>query len=101
MADGSPDREFTIEARSQWKMIRRRFLSHKLAVASLLVLVFVILLSLFGDRFWKYGFAEITPEFSSGPSWDHPFGTDGIGHDTLAQVLRGAQRSVTIALLVA
>ena len=96
-----PDREFTIEARSQWKMIRRRFLSHKLAVASLLVLVLVILLSLWGGRFWRYGYAEITPEFSSGPSWDHPFGTDGIGHDTLAQVLRGAQRSVTIALLVA
>jgi len=96
-----PEREFTVEARSQWKMVVRRFLSHKLAVASLLVLIFVILLSLFGGRFWTYGFAEISDEYSSPPSWKHPFGTDGIGHDTFAQVLRGAQRSVTIALLVA
>ena len=96
-----PDREFTVEARSQWRMVLRRFLAHKLAVFSLLVLLFVILLSLFGGRFWKYGYAEITPEYSSAPSLDHPFGTDGIGHDTFAQVLRGAQRSVTIALLVA
>lgn len=96
-----PGREFSVEARSQWRMVLRRFLAHKLAVFSLLVLLFVIFLSLFGGRFWKYGYAEITPEFSSPPSLDHPFGTDGIGHDTFAQVLRGAQRSVTIALLVA
>ncbi|HEX9968701.1 MAG TPA: ABC transporter permease, partial [Acidimicrobiales bacterium] len=72
-----------------------------LAVASLLVLLLVILVSLFGGRFWKYGFAEITPEYNTGPTWKHPFGTDDIGHDTLAQVLRGAQRSVIIALMVA
>src|SRR5688572_9430594 len=95
------EREFAIEARSQWKMILRRFLSHKLAVASLVVLVLVILVSLFGGRFWRYTYAEITPEYNTGPSWKHPFGTDDIGHDTVAQVLRGAQRSVTIALLVA
>jgi peptide/nickel transport system permease protein len=98
---GRPEREFTVEARSQWKMVLRRFLSHKLAVGSLLVLIVVVLLSLFGGRYWTYGYAEISDEFSSPPSFKHPFGTDGIGHDTFAQVLRGAQRSVTIALLVA
>lgn len=97
----NPDREFTVEARSQWKMVVRRFLSHKLAVASLVVLVFVILLSLFGGNFWRYNYAEITPEYNTGPTLKHPFGTDDIGHDTFAQVLRGSQRSVTIALLVA
>jgi peptide/nickel transport system permease protein len=90
-----------VEARSQGRMVLRRFVSHRLAVASLVVLVLVVLLSLFGSRFWRYDYAEITPEFSTGPSWEHPFGTDDIGHDTFAQVLRGAQRSVTIALLVA
>ena len=97
----APDREFTVEARSQWRMVVRRFVSHKPAVVSLVVLFVVMVLALFGGRFWRYGYSDITPEFSSGPSWEHPFGTDGIGHDTFAQVLRGAQRSVVIALLVA
>ncbi|HEX2038606.1 MAG TPA: ABC transporter permease [Acidimicrobiales bacterium] len=97
----APEREFTVEARTQWRLVLGRFLSHRLAVVSLVVLVVVVLLALFGGRFWRYGYAEITPEFSSGPSWQHPMGTDGIGHDTFAQVLRGAQRSVIIALLVA
>ena len=97
----APEREFTVEARSQGRMVVGRFLSHKPAVVSAVVLVIVMALALFGGRFWRYGYAEITPEFSSSPSWKHPFGTDGIGHDTFAQVLRGAQRSVVIALLVA
>ena len=40
-------------------------------------------------------------ELSQPPSLDHPMGTDAIGHDLFAQVLRGAQKSVQIALLVA
>jgi ABC-type dipeptide/oligopeptide/nickel transport system permease subunit len=96
-----PEREFTVAARSQWRMVVRRFVSHRLAVVSLVLLLLVIVVALFGGRLWHYNYAEITDEFSSPPSAKHPFGTDGIGHDTLAQVLRGAQRSVIIALLVA
>jgi ABC-type dipeptide/oligopeptide/nickel transport system permease subunit len=96
-----PEREFTVAARTQWRMVMGRFLSHRLAVVSLVILVVVMAMALFGGRFWRYAYSDITPEFSTGPSWEHPFGTDGIGHDTFAQVLRGAQRSVIIALLVA
>ena len=95
------EREFTIKARTQRQMVVSRFLQHKLAVLSLVVLVFLIALSLVGGRLWKYDYAELTPEFSQGPSLDHPFGTDGIGHDAFAQVLRGAQKSVQVALVVA
>jgi glutathione transport system permease protein len=97
----APEREFTVERRSQAQMILRRFLAHRLAVASLVVLLLVIVGSLVGGRFWKYGYADITPEFSTPPSWEHPMGTDSIGHDSFAQVLRGAQKSVQVALLVA
>ncbi|MGH9186930.1 MAG: ABC transporter permease [Acidimicrobiales bacterium] len=98
---GGPEREFTIEARSYRRMVLRRFLHHKLAVTSLVVLVFVICLALVGGRMWKYSYDEITDEFSTGPSLEHPFGTDGPGHDVFAQVLRGAQKSVQIMLVVA
>lgn len=96
-----PEREFTVAARSQWRMVARRFVRHRLAMVSLVVLVLVILVSLVGGRFWTYSYDEITPSFSEGPSWEHPMGTNGVGNDVLAQVLRGAQKSVQIMLLVA
>ena len=83
------------------RVAARRFLRHRLAVASLLVLVLLVLAALVGGRVWTYDHTEITAESSTRPSLDHPFGTDGPGHDVLAQVLRGSQRSVQIMLVVA
>ena len=93
--------EFGIEARSQWRMVARRFFRHRAAMISLVLLIALMLLSLIGGRVWKYDYSEITDEYSTGPSLDHPMGTDGVGHDTFAQVLRGAQKSVQIMILVA
>jgi ABC-type dipeptide/oligopeptide/nickel transport system permease subunit len=93
--------DFEGKARSQTRMVIRRFARHRLAMASLIILLLLILTALIGGRLWKYDYAEITPEFSTPPSWEHPMGTDGPGHDTFAQVLRGAQKSVQIMLLVA
>jgi peptide/nickel transport system permease protein len=99
--DGPVEREFTVAARTQTQMVIRRFLAHRLAVASLVIFVIIVVVSLGGARLWKYNYADITKEFSTPPSLEHPMGTDDIGHDTLAQVLRGAQKSVQVALLVA
>jgi ABC-type dipeptide/oligopeptide/nickel transport system permease subunit len=95
------EREFTVVRRSQTQMIIRRFMAHKLAVGSLVVFLLMVIISLIGGRFWKYNYADITDQFSSPPSLAHPMGTDDIGHDSLAQVLRGAQKSVQVALMVA
>ncbi|MDQ6650707.1 MAG: ABC transporter permease [Actinomycetota bacterium] len=101
-ARSAPEREFTIKARSQSSMIVRRFLTHRLAVASLVVFGLLIVLSLVGGRVWTYNYADVVKgAYSKPPSLQHPMGTDGIGHDVFAQVLRGAQKSVQIALLVA
>jgi ABC-type dipeptide/oligopeptide/nickel transport system permease subunit len=101
VAETSTEREFTVARRSQTQMIIRRFMAHKLAVGSLVVFLLVVVISLIGGRFWKYGYTDITDEFSSPPSLEHPMGTDDIGHDSFAQVLRGAQKSVQVALMVA
>jgi glutathione transport system permease protein len=97
----APEREFTIQRRSQTQMIIRRFMAHRLAVASLALLLLVVIGSLVGGRVWRYNYADITDEFSTPPSLQHPMGTDSIGHDSMAQILRGAQKSVQVALLVA
>jgi peptide/nickel transport system permease protein len=95
------DREFTVEARAQWKTIARRFFRHRLAVASTIVLLLIAAWAFFVPLFWKYGFAEInTKQKSLSPHGEHPFGTDDLGKDVFARVMRGTQRSLEIALIV-
>src|SRR5436190_17544098 len=101
VAAAAPDREFTVRARSQTEVIVRRFLHHKLAVASLIVFIGVVLLAFVGGHFWKYKYNVYTDDLSQSPSMKHPFGTDSTGYDTFSQVLRGTQRSIEIALFVA
>lgn len=68
---------------------------------SLVVFVLIILFAYVGALVWKYGPGEITEDNSAPPSGAHPFGTDAVGHDTLAQVMRGTQISLQISVLVA
>lgn len=82
-------------------IVARRFLRHRLAVAGLAVLAGVVLLALVGGHLWRYGYTVQSNDLSQAPGWKHPFGTDALGHDMLAQVLRGANKSVMIALVVA
>ena len=101
---GSPlniEREFTVAARTQTRMVVRRFLGHRLAVISLVVLIGVFLLALVGGHVWHYSYTFQSNDFSKAPSLKHPMGTDELGRDSFAQVLRGAQKSVVIALMVA
>jgi ABC-type dipeptide/oligopeptide/nickel transport system permease subunit len=97
----APDREFTVKARSQSRLVLQRFTQHKLAVASLVILVLVILVAFVGGALWKYKYTDITNDNGQAPSLNHPFGTDSNGYDYLSQVLRGTQISLEIAFSVA
>ncbi len=105
--------EFTVESRTQRQMVVRRFFRHRLAMASLTVLVFIVLLSYVGLWLWKYppdqsGILENggRPTLDLIPWLDgdglalgeHPFGQDNIGRDYFAVTLRGSQQSLLIAL---
>ena len=107
------EREFTVKARTQSQLVIRRFLHHRLAIASLIVLGGVFLLAFGGGQLWKYSYDEVLPLANQGrPTldlipWldgdgfvigDHPFGQDNIGRDYFALTLRGAQQSLVIAL---
>ena len=98
------EREFTVAVRSQTRMALRRFRQHKLAVGSLVVFVLTLLFAFVGPVLWKWSWTERDKNyahFSQGPTANHPFGTDNLGYDLLAQVMRGAQRSLEIGLFVA
>jgi peptide/nickel transport system permease protein len=79
----------------------RRFAQNKISMISLLVFVLILLFAFVGPMLWQYSYDVYTDDNSAAPSLDHPFGTDSTGYDTLAQVMRGTQRSVQIALFVA
>lgn len=99
----APDQlvEFGVEAQSQWRRVVHRFLRHKLALLSLVILLVLMAASFLGQRIARYPYYELSrTDLSSPPSLKHWFGTDTIGHDTFAQVLRGARRSLLVALLV-
>jgi len=112
---GGAEREFTVEARSQWELVRRRFFSHKLALASMIVLLSLVLLAFVGAALWKYNYTETSPRVDGrgAPTLDmipfldgdglafgeHPFGQDDIGRDYFALTLRGTQQSLIIATL--
>ena len=96
-----PERELTAPTRTQTQLVLRRFRQHRLAVASLIVLLALVLLAFVGGWLWRYSVADFTSDNSVPPSWQHPFGTDAAGRDTFAQVLRGTQISIGISVLVA
>jgi peptide/nickel transport system permease protein len=77
----------------------RRFKRHKMAVASLVVLLTMVALVLFGPFFWTLAVNDI--DFSArlkGPSLAHPLGTDDLGQDLLARMLYGGRISLAVGL---
>ena len=90
------------EARSQWQLFRRRFVRHRMAMVSLVVLIILIVVC-FGAT-WIAPFPKNNQDLLSGslsPSRHHLFGTDRIGRDELTEVLYAGQVSLAIGLAVA
>src|ERR671918_617879 len=90
------DREFTVAERSQFQLIMRRFLRHRLAVASIVIFLLVVVFAFAGPLLWQYDHTQFTPDNSVGPSLKHPFGTTEDGKDEMALVMRGTQQSIKV-----
>lgn len=100
---GAPRRRestFAGPQRGRFQQAARRFLRHRLAVGSLAVLLLLVAFAFLGPLLWTYSNMSLTPDLSQGPELAHPFGTDSIGHDMLAEVMRGLQESIRVALLI-
>jgi len=93
-------------AGSNWRLVGRRFLRHKVASASLIVLLLLGTAAAFASVVSPYEFnPTLTPEVLADarqpPSWEHPFGTDKLGRDQLTRVLYSLRKSLLIGLGVA
>ena len=89
-------------ARSQWQLFRTRFLRHRLAVASTVVLL-VLVLACFGAP-WFAPFPKNEQNLilgPVGPSGQHWMGTDELGRDMFTEILYAGQTSLRIGFVVA
>ncbi|WP_133012597.1 oligopeptide ABC transporter permease OppC [Marinomonas flavescens] len=96
-----------VEGRSLWQDARRRFFTNKAAVASLIILVIIAALSIFGPLLSQWNYADIDwtalsdisvlgrPNIASG----HYFGTDPLGRDIFVRTMQGGQISLMVGIL--
>jgi peptide/nickel transport system permease protein len=114
-AAAAAEREFTVTAMTQRQLVTRRFLRHRAAMIGLGIFVLTLALAytsigVMGIPGWwgqSYTTSAVvqhggTPTLRLWPLvvGSHPFGQDDVGRDYFALTMRGAQRSLLIALLV-
>jgi peptide/nickel transport system permease protein len=93
-----------VKARSQWAYARMRFLRHRLAVVSLVILLIAGVIAILPGLFAPYAYDEFDFEhIVQPPTWDgwHVFGTDQLGRDYLSRVIFALRTSLWVALFVA
>jgi peptide/nickel transport system permease protein len=88
--------------RSLWGNAWRQFRRHRLAMAGLIVFVFLILSTFIGTEIYPLEIDDIDFTIASGSlTWGHPFGTDSLGRDMLARILWGGRISIAVGLVAA
>jgi peptide/nickel transport system permease protein len=91
---------FRRPARSLWGDAWHQFRRHRLAMGGMFVLMTLIVMTLIGPFLWHIPYAKV--DFSNtllGPSLQHPFGTDDLGHDLFARALWGGRVSIAVGVV--
>ena len=87
---------------SRRTLVARRFARNRLAVAALATLVALFVGCYALPPLLPYSYSELDfTALQTPPSPQHWFGTNALGQDVLAQVLRGMQKSMLIGVCVA
>jgi glutathione transport system permease protein len=86
--------------RSPFAEFWRRFRRKRVALASALVIVVLVLAAALAPWIAPYG--QATPDYNAlleGPSWQHLAGTDTYGRDIFSRMMWGGQISLTVGFL--
>jgi len=87
---------------SGWRLAAREFISNRLAIAGLAILVLFILFSFLGPLFYHTNQSITQPLLSdTAPSGAHVLGTDDNGFDELGRMMVGGQTALEIGFFAA
>ena len=88
--------------RSLWGDAWRQFRKHRLAMAGLVLFIFMLLATFIGTAIYPQDIDDIDFSVSgAGISMEHPFGTDSLGRDILARILWGGRISLAVGVIAA
>ncbi|WP_163832470.1 oligopeptide ABC transporter permease OppC [Spartinivicinus ruber] len=94
--------EADIKGRSLWEDAWRRFISNKAAIASLVILLLISILTIVGPLLSEFAYDDTdwlamnaAPSVESG----HYFGTDPLGRDLFVRVMMGGQISLMVGVM--
>ena len=97
------DTEASGEVVPMWKQRTRIFIHNKLAVASVLVLIAVVLFCYMGPLLYHTNQTNqaqaLNATFNSAPSAQHWLGTDSSGFDELGRIMFGGEYSLSLGML--
>jgi len=88
--------------RSPFKLAMRRFITNKLAIFALYVIIFFFLMAFLSPIIAHHSPVSIDDVINTRyiePSFLHPFGTDELGRDLFSRALYGARVSLSVGLL--
>jgi peptide/nickel transport system permease protein len=88
--------------RSLWGNAWRQFRRHHMAIAGLIILIFLLFATFVGSQLYGKAIDDIDFTATSATmSWDHPMGTDSLGQDILARILWGGRISLSVGIIAA
>ena len=89
---------------SYWKSVFRKFFSSKVAIAMLVIMAFVVIMSIVHP--FISGYSNLAMDDINNPSarflsisLEHPFGTDDVGRDMFAACWAGTRTSLFVAVI--
>ncbi|WP_339254044.1 nickel transporter permease [Sporosarcina sp. FSL W8-0480] len=83
-----------------WREAWKSFRKSKSAVAGMIIIIFFILLALFGPFIAKEGINEqFAPDRFQPPSSEYWLGTDDFGRDILSRIIHGSRISLSVGFL--
>lgn len=88
----------TTAERTQLQVIFKRFLRHRPAIVSLVLLLAIVAFAFLGPLVypWDHTISRDIPS-NLAPGGDHPLGTTSAGNDVLGLLMRGTQQSLKVA----
>ena len=105
MTDAAPKAIRLEKPRSQWAEVWVQFKSHKGALVGLFVFLSLVFFVSVGPLIWTKDPTFINPDAvtmiktrNKPPSLEFPLGTDQLGRDMLARMMKGGQTSIAVGL---